>query len=125
MENYCNLRGEFQIPEGDSFDSIIDNEALRRAITRVEDCGGGKFVIELQWSCEGEENVAEGDLEECVSPHFRELLELVNIFGAKFEFQIVVGGAHPNPFMIKPQTVAMIAVLGASIRARTGSRDIV
>lgn len=125
MENYCNLRGEIQIPEGDSFDSIIDNEALRRVITRIEDCGGGKWVIEIQWSCEGAENVADGDLEDDISPHFRELLELVNIFGAKFDFQIVVGEPHPDPFKIKPQTVAMIAVLGASISARTGSREIV
>lgn len=125
MANYCTLRGEFLLQDGDSFDSVIDNEALRRAITRTEDCGGGKWAIELQWSCEGQEDVAEGDLEDDISPHFRELLSLVNIYGAKFEFQIVVGEPHPDPFKIKPHTVAMIAVLGASISARTGSRNIV
>jgi hypothetical protein len=125
MENYCTLRGEFDVRNGDSFDSIIDNEELRRAITRTEDCGGGKWAIELQWSCEGQENLAEGDLEDDISPHFRELLSLVNIYGARFEFRIVVGEPHPDPFRIKPQTVAMIAVLGASISARTGSKEIV
>lgn len=116
MPAYCVLRGTLTIPP----DQEIEHLAVygwRRSPGIVRRNGDGTADFELQWSHEEAENVAEGDLVDDVAPIFPELLNLKTFHDATFDFQIVVGAPHPNPFRIDSHIVAMIAALGGTISA--------
>lgn len=75
----------------------------------------GSWSVDVPFSYPGAENVAEGDLEDDIAPSFPALMSAKSIFDAVFEFHVIVGGLHANPFELKPHIVAMIAALGGSV----------
>ena len=83
----------------------------------------GLWRVVVPFSYPGSENVAEGDLEDDIAPSFPALMSAKSIHDAAFEFHIVVGGAHADPFVLKPHIVAMIAALGGSLVAHRAQDD--
>jgi hypothetical protein len=88
----------------------FDQSAISEVTPRV-------WETDIQFSYPDSENVAEGDFEEDIATEFRALMEAKNIYDVEYEFHIVVGGLHANPFQIRPNIIAMIAVLGGSVWA--------
>lgn len=77
----------------------------------------GSWRVVVPFSYPGSEDVAEGDLEDDIAPSFPALMSAKSIYNAEFEFHIVVGGLHADPFALNPHIVAMIAALGGSVVA--------
>jgi hypothetical protein len=95
--------------DGGSFDDIrFDDKDL------VE-IKPGLWQVDVPFSYEGAENVAEGDLEDDIAPAFPALMRAKSIYGAEYEFHVVVGGKHANPFGLRSHIIAMIAALGGSV----------
>lgn len=84
----------------------------------------GIWRVDIPFSYEGQENVADGDLEDDISPHFPDLMRAKSSSRAEIEFHIVVGGRHPDPFFLQHYTVAMIAALGAQLFIHQNHKDL-
>ena len=110
---HCFIR--IHVEADDKFHADDAMGDLRYSQTDLIEHQLGIWSLEIPFSYGGQENVAAGDLEDDISPHFPELMRAKSIFRARIEFHIVVGGAHPNPFPLKAYTVAMIAALGAEL----------
>lgn len=116
MSAYCLLRGTLQIDENRSIEDLPDY-GWRQIPSVIKTGTNGRAEFEFQWSYEGSEDVAAGDLEEDVGAIFPLLLDMKRFHDATFDFRIVVGPPHPNPFTIDAHLVAMIAALGGTITA--------
>ncbi|YCM43287.1 hypothetical protein V2O64_18445 [Verrucomicrobiaceae bacterium 227] len=90
----------------------VDQNAITEVTPRT-------WQADILFSYPDSENVAEGDLEEDIATEFRALMEAKNIYDVKYEFHVLAGGLHANPFCLRPHIVAMIAVLGGSVFAHS------
>ncbi len=87
----------------------------------LEETSPGVWEVDVYFSYPDSENVAEGDLMEDIGQEFRALLWSKQAFGAEYEFHIIAGGLHADPFKLAPNTIAMIAILGGSIHAHSST----
>ena len=105
--------------QADAYESISADEFTFAVVDekKFEEVQPGVWQIDIFFSYSGSEDVAEGDLEDDIAPEFRALMRAKSLSSAEFEFHIVVGGLHADPFELRPHVVAMISALGGSIVA--------
>ena len=105
--------------QADAYDSISAAEFQLAVVDekRFKEVSPGVWQIDIFFSYPDSENVAEGDFEDDIAPEFRALMRAKSFNSAEYEFHIVVGGLHADPFHIRPHVVAMIAALGGSVYA--------
>ncbi len=106
-----------------AFESISASEFELARVDKYEfhEVSPDIWQIDIFFSYSGSENVAEGDFEDDIAPEFRALMRGKSYHSAEYEFHIVVGGLHADPFEIRPHVVAMIAALGGSVFAHASN----
>ena len=103
----------------DAYEAISANDFALAVVdeSKFQEVSPGIWQIDIFFSYPDSENVAEGDFEDDIAPEFRALMQAKSFRSTEYEFHIVVGGLHADPFQIRPHVVAMIAVLGGSVFA--------
>lgn len=83
--------------------------------------GGSQWRGEFQISCPVAPKLADGDFEDDFAPCFPALLRMKKFNAAKFELAIAVGEPANEFFELADQSVALLAVLGASVVVQTAA----
>lgn len=110
--------------QADAYESISAEEFTFAVVDQKKfvETQPSVWQIDVFFSYSGSENVAEGDLEDDIAPEFRALMRAKNLRDAEFEFHIIVGGLHADPFQLRPHVVAMISALGGCVFAHRSPR---
>ena len=83
--------------------------------------GSGWWYGDFQISCPSAPKLADGDFVDDLCPYFPALLALKRFYSAEFELHIAVGSPAEEFWTLDPQSVALLAVLGASIDIQTAA----